>query len=112
MHGPAETEENKFQRSAPSDGADHARTAGNEIDVAAHERHVCHRGGHENQLDVQIFFAKVAFLLGHHQGRMDWLNVATAICTLRASAPAAKQTKNISAPNTVKFGLRPVMRFV
>lgn len=57
-----------FQRSASGDRADHARTAGNEIDVAAHERHVCHRCGHENQVDVQIFFAKIAFLSGHHHG--------------------------------------------
>jgi hypothetical protein len=45
-------------------------------------------------------------------GRTDWLNVATAIWTLRASAPAAKLARNIRAPNHGTIELRPVMRFV
>src|SRR4029434_3838926 len=72
VHGPVETNKDKFKWSAAGNRANDAGTARDEVDVAPKQRHVGHSRSHENKLHVQIVLSEVAFLLSndHRQHRL------------------------------------------
>lgn len=52
VHGPVETNKDKFKWSAAGNRANDAGTARDEVDVAPKQRHIGHRRSHENKLHI------------------------------------------------------------
>ena len=69
MHWPVKTKKKKFHRSASGNSTDNTRTARDEVDVSAYERHISYRRNHEDKFHVQILVAKVALFLSDNHGQ-------------------------------------------